>query len=248
MARIGRTAVGTPTLVAAGVLTLMGLLGIFVLRGYGIVGAGCIGIAALLVLLRVLGTVARRVLVGLVCAALVCLCCLEVPIVRDARTDAEPGTPYLVVLGAAVHGDYPSSSLLYRLEGTLEYLRDNPGTVAIVSGGQGEGENLSEALCMYEWLVARGVDPGRVVMESRATSTRENLEFSFDIIRSRGDEPSGNVAIASSSYHLCRAKMIASDMGVQASGVACATGNPFLTLNYFVREAFGVGRLMVLGY
>ena len=39
-----------------------------------------------------------------------------------------------------------------------------------------------------------------------ATSTKENLMFSFEIIRNRGDEPEGNVAVLSSPYHLYRAK------------------------------------------
>lgn len=100
---------------------------------------------------------------------------------------------------------------------------------------------------MYDWLVANGVDPDRVLKEDRATSTKENLEFSFDIIRQRGDEPAGKVAIVSSAYHLYRAKLMARMQGVEAAGVAAPWGYFFVMLNYFIREAFGVTHLWVFG-
>ena len=85
-------------------------------------------------------------------------------------------------------------------------------------------------------------------MEPKATSTLENLKFSFDIIRERGDEPQGNVAIVSSAYHLYRAKLMAKNLGVtDAAGVAAPWGYFFVMLNYFIREAFGVTHLWVLG-
>ena len=99
------------------------------------------------------------------------------------------------MLGAAVYGDRPSLTLVRRLEGSLDYLRRYPDSVAIVSGGMGKGENITEAEAMRDWLISNGISEDRVLMENRATSTQENLSFSFDIIRSRGDNPNGNVAI-----------------------------------------------------
>ena len=84
-------------------------------------------------------------------------------------------------------------------------------------------------------------------MEDKATSTEENLKFSFQIIRDRGDEPDGNVAIVSSAYHLYRAKEMARLQGVETAGVAAPWGYFFVMLNYFIREAFGVTHLWVFG-
>ena len=153
------------------------------------------------------------------------------------------------MLGAAVYGDRPSLTLVRRLEGALDYLNRYPDSVAVVSGGMGPGETVTEGQAMFDWLVARGVAPERVLIEDRATSTRENLEFSFDIIRSRGDEPSGNVAIVSSAYHLYRAKCMAEKLGIaDPAGVAAPWGYFFVMLNYFIREAFGVTHLWVFGW
>ena len=220
----------------------------FALRGYAWWGYALLFVAALLLLRRYLPVALWRVVVVLVCIGLCYFCFVEYFIIKNARTDEDVGRKYLIVLGAAVYGDQPSLTLVRRLEGALEYLNEHPDTVAIVSGGMGSGETVTEAQAMYGWLTRHGVAPERVIMEPKATSTLENLKFSFDIIRSRGDDPKGNVAIVSSAYHLYRAKLMARNLGVDdAAGVAAPWGYFFVMLNYFIREAFGVTHLWVFG-
>ena len=165
----------------------------------------------------------------------------------NARTDKDAERDYLVVLGAAVYGDRPSLTLVRRLEGARDYLNACPDAVAIVSGGMGPGETVTEAQAMHDWLIEHGIPEERVLMEPEATSTLVNLSKSYDIIRSRGDEPDGKVAIVSSAYHLYRAKLISRSLGVEAAGVAAPWGYFFVMLNYFIREAFGVTKLWLLG-
>ena len=145
-----------------------------------------------------------------------------------------------MVLGAGLHGDVPSLSLTDRLEGALAWLEAHPDCVAVVSGGQGPGETMTEGEAMGIWLEARGIDPSRIIVEDRATSTQENLEYSFALIRGRGGEPDGNCAIVTSEYHLYRAKALAARQGVECFGVAARTSWPTLMLNYFIREGFAV--------
>ena len=129
----------------------------------------------------------------------------------------------------------------------MDYLTAYPDAACIVSGGQGGGEDITEAECMYNYLTAAGISKSRIILENRATSTMENLQFSFDIIRERGDEPDGNIAIVSSSYHLYRAKCMARMLGAEAAGVAGTMGYPIYMLNCYIREAFGVTHLWVFG-
>ena len=235
--------------VVSAALAAVGFLLRFALRGYAYWGYTLLFVAVLIVLHRFVPPLLWKVIVALVCLGLVYFCIVEIPIIKNARTDKEPERPYLVVLGAAVYGDRPSLTLVRRLEGALDYLNRYPDSVAVVSGGMGPGETVTEGQAMFDWLVARGVAPERVLIEDRATSTRENLEFSFDIIRSRGDEPSGNVAIVSSAYHLYRAKCMAEKLGIaDPAGVAAPWGYFFVMLNYFIREAFGVTHLWVFGW
>ena len=219
----------------------------FALRGYAYWAYLCLFIAALILLQHYLPPLWWRVVLILTCLGVVYFCVVEVPIIKNARTDKEPGRDYLVVLGAAVYGDQPSLTLVRRMEGARDYLNAYPEAVAIVSGGMGPGETVTEAQAMHDWLVAQGIPEERILLEPEATSTLENLANSFAIIRARGDEPDGHVAIVSSAYHLYRAKLMARGLGVEAAGVAAPWGYFFVMLNYFIREAFGVTKLWILG-
>ena len=101
-------------------------------------------------------------------------------------------------------------------------------------------ETMTEGEAMATWLEAKGIAPDRIIVEDRATSTQENLEFSFELIRERGGDPDGNTAIVTSEYHLYRAKALAEKQGVECFGVAARTSWPTLMLNYFIREGFAV--------
>lgn len=233
---------------AAGFLLAVAVFFRFVMRGYAFTAYTLAFVAALIIMHRFFSRTLWRIVLILVCIGLVYFVIVEIPIVKNARTDAEPQRDYLIVLGAAVHGDEPSPSLVHRLQGALDYLERYPDSIAIVSGGQGPGENMTEARSMFDWLTANGIAAERIIMEDKATSTKENLLFSFEIIRELGGEPEGNVAILSSPYHLFRAKQMAKLLGVDAAGVAGKPDRPLLMVNYFIREAFGVTHLWVFGW
>lgn len=220
----------------------------FALQGYSYIAHTLVFIALTLLLHKFLPSKLWRAAAALISIGLIYFCLVELPIIYNSRTDSDAAQKdYIVVLGAQVKGTQPTPSLYYRLCGARELLLSDPDTVAIVTGGQGEGESVSEAECIRVWLIEAGVDSARIITEEEATSTIENLEYSFDIIRRRGDEPSGNVTIVSSSYHLFRAKSMAARLGVEAAGYSCAPGNPLLATNFFIREAFGVTHLWVFG-
>lgn len=82
---------------------------------------------------------------------------------------------YVVVLGAGLRGNTISASLLYRLETALDFHEMYPDVKIVVSGGQGEGESMSEALAMRNFLVDNGVDQNLIIMENKSTNTYENF-------------------------------------------------------------------------
>lgn len=232
----------------SGILLAGALVLRFAVRGYAWWGYLAAFLAALVIAHRFLSKSLFRALMVLVCIGFAYFCFVEFFIIRDATTDSDPKRDYLVVLGAAVYQDQPSLTLVRRLEGALEYLEAYPDSIAVVSGGMGPGETVTEAQAMHDWLVEHGIAEERIILEDRATSTLENLSYSFALIRERGDVPDGNVAIVSSAYHLYRAKLMARNMEVEAAGVAAPWGYFFVMLNYFIREAFGVTHLWVFGY
>lgn len=228
-------------LIAVIVLLVAAVVFAVAMTGHTFVAALCAFIALVIVYFHFVRRRGLRIAAAIVLAAGIAVFgVIEAPIVAGARTDAPDDVEYLVVLGAGLHGDVPSLSLTDRLEGALAWLEAHPDCVAVVSGGQGPGETMTEGEAMGIWLEARGIDPSRIIVEDRATSTQENLEYSFALIRGRSGEPDGNCAIVTSEYHLYRAKALAARQGVECFGVAARTSWPTLMLNYFIREGFAV--------
>jgi len=225
----------------------------FALIGYGVMSACFCGLAAVLALFWGVGKLRRpkawRIsLICLLLAGAVLFTIGLVPVLHDARTDADAEADYLIVLGAGVNGTRPSLSLVNRLTAAKSYLEEFPDAVAIVTGGQGPGEEITEAEAMYRWLTESGIAPERILREEKATSTEENLRFSLEIIASRGGDPTGKIAIVSSEYHLHRAKELAASLGAEPVGVAGRTTYPVLRANYFIRETLAVWYGWVFGY
>ena len=236
-------------LLAAAVLAFLSLFVYLTLWSYPTTAAVLLGLSVFCFVRWLLRRkkVARILLTALLCVAIGMVAAAEIPVLVASRGDEEADAPYLVVLGAGLNGSYPSYSLIERLVAAEDYLKAHPDTVAILSGGQGPGEDITEAQGMCNWLVARGIDRTRLVLEERSTSTEENLRLSFDIIRERGDDPAEGVAIVSSEYHLYRAKLMAKKLGATPYGVAGHTTYFTLRANYMLREAFAVWFLWVFG-
>ena len=165
---------------------------------------------------------------------LLVLCCQVAAHLRDRP---EEPCPTLIVLGCQVRGSAPSLLLSYRIQAAADYLEENPEAVAILSGGQGGGEDISEAACMYRELTARGIDPARLYREEDSTVTLENLQNSMALMEREG--LSGPALIVSNDFHVCRALKIAGDLGLDARALA-ASSLWFSLPTYILREALAI--------
>ncbi|HHX57038.1 MAG TPA: YdcF family protein, partial [Clostridiales bacterium] len=88
----------------------------------------------------------------------------------NAANDYPEESNIVVVLGCKVNGTTPSLMLTKRLEATYDYLIENEDVLVIVSGGQGEYEDISEAQCMKDYLIGKGISDDRIIMEDKSTS------------------------------------------------------------------------------
>ena len=153
-----------------------------------------------------------------------------------ANKKPTPGAT-VVVLGCRVYGERASLSMVERLDAAYEYLTEHPEARCVLSGGQGDGENITEAECMYRYLVNQGIDASRLYMEEASTTTRENLLFSERLIVEQGLNPV--IAIATSEYHMYRAGMIANALDISWAAVPGKTAI-WLFPTYYVRELYGI--------
>lgn len=191
--------------------------------------------------------VMRTVLTCLLCVGLAVCAITEALIIHASLGAENPQCRYIVVLGAKVNGTTPSLSLNERIAKAYDYLSTHPNTIAILSGGQGEDEGISEAECMYRNLTAKGIEPSRLWLEEKATSTWENLKFSLDLIEEKTGIRPTEIGLLSSEYHLFRASLFAKDCGVEAVGIPAKTSWISLRINYFTREVAGVWHYIILG-
>ena len=152
------------------------------------------------------------------------------------------GADYIIVLGAKVDPWGPSRALDDRLRAAYSYLETYPDSKAVVTGGQGPDEVMSEGDCMADWLIEKGIDPERVIRETEADDTRENLRFSCELIEEDcGQVRTQKIVIVSSEYHLCRARYVGKHLLDYDFGTYPApTSLVAYKVRYFIREALGM--------
>ena len=170
----------------------------------------------------------------IICAILVVV---ESAFMVDACAKPASEDATAVVLGYRVYGERASLSLVERLDAAYEYLSDHPEAKCVVSGGQGPGEDISEAECMYRFLVNKGIAPERIYKEDLSTSTEENIAFSKEVIARNGLPE--EIVIVTNEYHIYRAGMIATENALNWGAKPAKTAY-WLFPTYYVRELYGI--------
>ena len=156
--------------------------------------------------------IVTRVFTVILCIGLLVVGITEAVILHASFGNPREPVEYVLVLGAKVNPDGPSVSLWDRICAAYTYLEEHPGVVAVLSGGQGTDEPITEAECMYRELVGLGIDPKRLWIEDEATSTWENMNFSLDLIEEKTGQRPTKLGVLSSEYHLFRASLFAKKM------------------------------------
>ena len=169
-------------------LLVIGLILILAFTGHDFIGLALCFIAAVILLMRVCGRTAKRIICALLAVGLLYFCIVEVPIVKNSLGSEDFDGEYIIVLGAAVHGDRPSLSLVERMSAAYDYLYSHPDAAAILSGGQGADECISEAEAMKRYLLEHDVPEDRILSEDRSVNTLENMQYSRTIIDSHSEK------------------------------------------------------------
>lgn len=242
------------SLAAAGVVLLFGM-GLWFVPGMKFSAWLCAGIAAALVLWALLRRWGEKSKVGKTCqvvflagivAGLLSFGLTEILLVRAGRTTLLKEPPSaVIVLGAGVNETTPSLVLSSRLDAAVDYLETiSPDIPVVLSGGQGPGENVTEAEAMYAYLTERKIDGKRLYREEKSTTTAENLAYSRAILDDLGvDMHSGYVTVVTSDFHMGRVYYLASAAGpMTVCGVTATLPYPWLTANYYAREYFALAK------
>jgi uncharacterized SAM-binding protein YcdF (DUF218 family) len=185
--------------------------------------------------------IALRVILTLCAAAFLCAAAASIQMLTCYFDEAAPEGAAMIVLGCGLSPadrTAPSLMLAGRLDAAARYLEAHPGTVCVVSGGQGADERVSEARAMYTYLTARGIEAERLFMEDQSTSTFANLMFSRALMAENG-LPSENIITVTDGFHQFRAHSIAKSLGMTAYSVSAHAPFPYVA-RFWAREIAGI--------
>lgn len=164
----------------------------------------------------------------------------------SAQPSAQPdGTQNVyVVFGAKVKEDGPAKTLASRLDVAVDVMLEDVGAVCIVSGGQGPDEPFTEASCMRDYMVERGVSADRIFLEENASNTRENIEYSVDLIEELGFSDRQIICI-SSETHIPRIRLMCSRAEVDALYIKAETPMKQFLFTSWVREYLSYVKMLL---
>ncbi len=232
-------------------------LGIFFLLWYlaplvgGILNAGnVVGIIASVSLIlfgyyydKIPNLFRNGILILMVLVLIIGVVPLTYNMVKYANHKADDGAKTVIVLGCKVKGTQPSKYLYDRCAKAGEYLKENEDAVAVLSGGQGPDEGISEAECMKNVLTKMGIDENRLFMEDKSTSTKENIEFSKKIIENENLDK--NVLVVTNEFHEYRAKLLCDEYELFFHS-KCSHSSLYSFLTFYTRELMGLFKQIVL--
>lgn len=173
---------------------------------------------------------------------------IEGLIIYHASKTSEEKADVLIILGARLYGRIPSPSLQFRLDEGYAYLKNHPDTLAVVSGGMGRGEEITEASAMRDYLLDKGIAPDRILTEENSYNTYENISFSITVLEENlqgADLQSLTFGIVSNDFHIFRGTLMAKDKGLDAFGIPSKTP-PTTVLKGYLREYLSVLKYLLL--
>jgi len=179
------------------------------------------------------------VLIGILIAIFI-----EVDVIKFGMKDKPKESDCIIVLGCQVKGTHPSPFLQERLKEGIRLYKEGYGKYIIVSGGKGPGEDITEAEAMKKYLLDKGIEESKIVMEDESKNTMDNLAFSKKVMKNKGFK---NAVVVSNNYHLKRVSLMCKrlKMDTSYSGVFVSQ---YKLVEYkgYVREVPGVLKFLVL--
>jgi uncharacterized SAM-binding protein YcdF (DUF218 family) len=127
--------------------------------------------------------------------------------VADVKADAA------IVLGAAVWGGQVSPVFRERINHAIELYRNGKVRKIIVTGGQGNRREATEAAAARAYAIQNGVPAGDILIEDKSHTTYENVVNAKQLADANGLK---KVLIVSDPMHMKRAVTMAEDIGLEA--------------------------------
>ena len=163
-------------------------------------------------------------------------------ILNPEVVSSEERAEQVILLGGGIsrEGKLPKS-VMSRVEKAAEYLKKNPDSICVVTGGTLHWLPYPEAPEIKHQLVNSGIEAERILIEDQAKDTIQNLQFSAKMLAeyrgvSRQEVLQTSTAIVTSRFHLRRSERLARRIGYKnIKGIPAACPAIYVPHNY-VRE------------
>ena len=149
---------------------------------------------------------------------------------------------YVIGLGAGLIGEEPTKPLKLRMEKLYEYMLINRDATAIVCGGRGKTEDITEAEAYFRYLTGRGIEPERIILEDKSRNTAQNFRNTAEIIKEREGTTDVSCAVVTSDFHMWRSLFYGRKYGICANAAPAPTVGMFTNTECRVREYFSLAK------
>jgi uncharacterized SAM-binding protein YcdF (DUF218 family) len=156
---------------------------------------------------------------------------------RQAWPEPSPADAVLVLGTSSMVGGRANPCMEARVAEGVRLVRAGLAPIMVVSGGLDPRDGLVEAETMAELASSFGLSLDRVRLETRATSTIENLTYGRALLVAEGRGE--RLIVVTEPFHLPRAMFAAGRLGVEAQGAPserCSDRDPL----WLVREPAAV--------
>jgi len=180
----------------------------------------------------------RYIAVGGIIVIFIYIAINSISIYRFSLQDQKREADVAIILGAATKNGEISPVYQERMNHGIDLYEDGYVKKIIVTGGTGEGNELSDAYVAKQYAISQGIPEKDILTEDTSTITQENLGNSKVILDENGYK---NAIVVSDPLHMKRAMLLAKDAGITAYSsptpttryISLKTKIPFLAREVF---------------
>lgn len=173
---------------------------------------------------------------------------------------------YVIVFGAGISKG-KNEIINSRLDTAIKFANENIKSKFVLTGAKGGDEPIAEAVYMKNYMVKRGINQNRIVVDPFSVNTSENIINSLNLIiddvmrrnrmeniiprpfkrnSKRFDMDFINIGFMSNGFHLTRINMMARKCGIVTPyDIKCHT-NPLYIPYLYVRENLSLFKAFAL--
>ena len=171
---------------------------------------------------------------------------LLVAIVAWSMRESDGHADAIVVLGAAQYSGRPSRVLSARLDHALELWQRSRASRLVLTGGQREGDLLSEAAAGRRYVMRRGVPAQAILLEAHGRTSLASMHGAAVLLNAQRDSmsPRPTVLLVSDPFHMLRLDLLARLHGLvpmpSPTRTSPISANLPVAIEYIIRESFAL--------